>query len=485
MRTWSRHWRRVWQKRRPVRRPRSRPILECLEERCLLDSSPPIIPNLTPTPQLTVSTVPANGDLNPYGVAVVPNGFATGGPLSAGDVLVSNFNDSANVQGTGTTIVQITPAGNQSLFFQNSATPGLTTALGTLKRGFVLVGNVPTTDGTFGTIQQGSLQIIDKNGNQVADLTSSTLLDGPWDLAVHDQGEIAQVFVANVLSGTVTRIDLNIPTNGNPTVQAMTQIASGYTVAPNAAAVVVGPTGLAYDADHDILYVASTADNEIFSIAHAKTRTSDAGMGTLVYQDNTHLHGPLGLVLTPNGDLISAQGDAVNPDPSQPSELVEFTPAGQFVAQTPVDSTGLQGGAFGVALQKSGHQITFAAVDDSFNALEVWTINTDGKPEKARFDRAIGEDASAAAARGDPIADAGVITALVMAQADSGSRAVPSLPAAPLAAAVSPQSLVPLPIGESVGATFGAPTGAAPLVRPVHRAAVDLAFADFRLDPLA
>ena len=48
----------------------------------------------------------------------------------------------------------------------------------------------------------------------------------------------------------------------------------------------------------------------------------------------THLHGPLGLVLAPNGDLITANGDAVNPIPTPPSELVEFTPAGKFVASS-------------------------------------------------------------------------------------------------------------------------------------------------------
>ena len=49
------------------------------------------------------STVPKNGDVNPYGVAVVP---ASTGSLVAGDVLVSNFNNHRNLQGTGTTIVQ-------------------------------------------------------------------------------------------------------------------------------------------------------------------------------------------------------------------------------------------------------------------------------------------------------------------------------------------------------------------------------------------
>src|SRR5258708_38319023 len=45
------------------------------------------------------STVPANGDVNPYGVAVVPRGT---GHLGRGNILVSNFNNKANVQGPAT-----------------------------------------------------------------------------------------------------------------------------------------------------------------------------------------------------------------------------------------------------------------------------------------------------------------------------------------------------------------------------------------------
>ena len=71
-----------------------------------------------------MTTVPANGDLNPYGVAFVPQDFPAGGTLNPGDVLVSNFNNSANQQGTGSTIVNISPNGSESLFFQASAASG-------------------------------------------------------------------------------------------------------------------------------------------------------------------------------------------------------------------------------------------------------------------------------------------------------------------------------------------------------------------------
>jgi len=342
------------------------------------------VANLPQAAFQTVSTIPANGDLNPYGVAFVPADFPGGGTIHPGDILVSNFNSSANNQnGTGTTIIDIAPNGTESLFYQGPSTPdqiGLDTALGILKSGFVIVGNVPATydsSGNLVSVGQGSLRILDRTGRVVATLSDSTLLDGPWDLTINDQGDHAQVFVSNVLSGTVTRIDLEIPKGGNPEVTSETQIASGYSHQIVQAELAFGPTGLAYDAKRDILYVASTADNEIFAISDAKDRTRDAGRGRLVYQDNTHLHGPLGLVLAPNGDLITANGDGVNADPNQTSKLVEFTPRGHFVGQFSIDASPDAG--FGLALTQTGGQLRLAAVDDDLNTLDVWTFRSTHK----------------------------------------------------------------------------------------------------------
>jgi hypothetical protein len=61
---------------------------------------------------------PPNGDVNPYGVAIVP---VSQGALVKGNVLVSNFNNSQNLQGTGTTIVQISSNGALSVFAHISA----------------------------------------------------------------------------------------------------------------------------------------------------------------------------------------------------------------------------------------------------------------------------------------------------------------------------------------------------------------------------
>jgi uncharacterized protein (TIGR03118 family) len=346
-----------------------------------LAANAPIVANLGNAPQQTFSTVPANGDQNPYGVAFVPQGIRQGGVLQPGDILVSNFNSSDNVQGTGTTIVRITPDGQQSVFFQGDAGLGLTTALGVLKSGFVIVGNVPTNDD--GTVGQGSLLILDSNGNLVTQVTDSALLNGPWDMAINDQGNRAQVFVSNVLSGTVTRLDLRIPKGGIPMVESETQIASGYAHFPDPNALVIGPTGLAFDPQRDLLYVASTGDNAIYAIPNAAVTQRDHGLGRLVVQDDAHLHGPLGLALAPNGDLIAANGDAVNPDDNNSNELVEFTPKGQFVGQFQLDN-GPAGAPFGIAVSSANGEIRFAAVDDDTNTLTVWTFKQHGStgPER-------------------------------------------------------------------------------------------------------
>jgi hypothetical protein len=336
-----------------------------------------IAPQLPTAAVATTSTVPANGDVNPYGVAFVPRGFPGGGTLAPGDVLVSNFNNSMNLQGTGTTIVSVAPNGASSVCYQGPSGLGLTTALGVLKEGFVIVGNVPTTDGTSATVQPGSLIILDRTGKVVANLTSSKFLDGPWDLAVNDRGNDPQVFVSNVLSGTVTRIDLRITPHGqNLQVVGETQIASGYAHRTDPAALLVGPTGLAFDPRKNVLYVASTDDNAVYAVANASTTHRDGGLGRVVFNDSAHLRGPLGLVQAPNGDLIAANGDAINADPQgqQTSELVEFTPKGQFVSQFSI-APGQAGGAFGIALGGSGHNRVLAAVNDITNSLEEFQVH--------------------------------------------------------------------------------------------------------------
>src|SRR5215831_14615507 len=326
--------------------------------------------------QMIVSPVPPNGDVNPYGVAFVPQGFPNGGPLQPGDILVSNFNNSQNLQGTGTTIMRVSASGAVSTFFAGPPHPGgssglgLSTALAVLQRGFVIVGNVPSTDGTFATVTPGSLLVINKTGHQVGTISGPNI-NGPWDMTILDQGNQAVAFVSNVLAGTVVRLNLNVAPNG-VTVASTTVIASGYAHRGDPAAFVVGPTGLVYDPTLDVLYVASTEDNAVFAVQNAATRTSSGGTGTVIYTDTVHLHGPLAMAEAPNGDLLVSNSDVINSDPNQPSEIVEFTIQGQFVKQLNVDPA--QGGSFGLAVNVNGGTAFFAAVDDNTATLTIWKI---------------------------------------------------------------------------------------------------------------
>ncbi|WP_232438110.1 hypothetical protein [Burkholderia ubonensis] len=335
---------------------------------------------ILPPSSVIASTVPTNGDLNPYGIAFVPPGVPAWSTLKPGDVVVSNFNNSSNLQGTGTTIVKLSPDNSPTVFFQGQNL-GLTTALAVLRNGFVLVGNVPTTDGQH-VVPPGSLLVINPQGSLVTQLVSAALLDGPWDMTVIDRGQRVTAFVSNLLNGTVARIDLMFDNSGGVTMlQSSRIIASGYTFRTDPSALVVGPTGLAYDANNDILYVASTGDNAVFAIQNAASTNGNAGAGRLIYFDKKHLHGPLALALAPNGHLVTANGDAVNPDPQQPSEIVEFTVDGQFVAQMQVDI--VPGAAFGLAFGLgSQRQPQFAAVNDNTNSATVWTLRPNGNNQQ-------------------------------------------------------------------------------------------------------
>jgi hypothetical protein len=333
-----------------------------------------LIPFL-PVPTQLFSTVPGNGDVNPYGVAFVPDEFPAGGTIHPGDILVSNFNNSHNLQGTGSTIVSIPPAGPVSLFFGGTPPLGLTTALQVFEEGVVTVGNLPTTNGQCATATAGSILVIDRHGKVADTLTDSVLINGPWDSTAQDTGRgFAQLFVSNALSGTVARFDLKVSASGLTVLDAH-QVASGYSHRCDPAALVVGPTGLVYDGKRDILYVASTEDNEIFAVHGAGKTNHDLGTGNVIYSDAVHLHGPLGMVLAPNGDFLVTNADVINSDPNQPSEIVEFTKGGKFVRQLSVDPG--QGGSFGLAVSASDDTAILAAVNDNTASLDIFTLNGD------------------------------------------------------------------------------------------------------------
>ena len=200
------------------------------------------------------STVPGNGDVNPYGMAVIPR---TTGDEFRGNVLISNFNDSGNIQGTGTTIVEVTPSGKTWVFAKINrhlagcpGGVGLTTALVALRSGWVIVGSLPTRGGNVSG--SGCLIVVDPSGH-VRETFAGNNINGPWDMTAADFGSTAELFVTNVLNGTVAaggktvdegtvvRLFVVIPSYGLPYIQRSDIIGSGFPETLNSAALVIGP----------------------------------------------------------------------------------------------------------------------------------------------------------------------------------------------------------------------------------------------------
>ncbi len=323
------------------------------------------------------STVPANGDENPYGVATISQ---SEGALVQGSTLVSNFNASSNLQGTGTTIVQVSPSGQQTLFAQiGGRLPGpcpggvgLTTALSILQGGYVVVGSLPVTEAGSGTPEPGCLIVLNDQGN-VVETWSGRNINGPWDMTEVQVPGFAELFVTNVLNGTVAA-DSNVAYGGTvvrilialsprhiPIMLNSTVIATGFAEQLNSSALVLGPTGVAVGPTGTV-YVADTIENRIASIPFGVFRQTPVGNGGFTLSSGGSLNAPLGLVVAPDGDLISVNGNDGN--------AVEVTPWGQQVDTVQIDPYNSGGDLFGLAIAPGNRGVLF--VDDGDNTLKLF-----------------------------------------------------------------------------------------------------------------
>jgi sugar lactone lactonase YvrE len=327
------------------------------------------------------STVPANGDINPYGLVSVPESV---GKLKEGQLLISNFNAKEGAkesgQGTGTTIVQVSPAGKVSTFATVDAESlpgpcpggvGLTTALNVLPGGYVVVGSLPTTNGKTATAKYGCLIVLDSEGKAVETIASKNI-QGPWDSTAVSEGSKTSLFVSNALNGgakkglhtiknsTVLRIELESGEGQMPKVTGERVVANRIPWIDSEEALVLGPTGLALGSD-GTLYVASTEDSKILAVPEAMTRTTPVAAAESVLAEGGHLNEPLGMVLAPNGNIITSNGGDGN--------MVETTPQGKQVAVQTADKKTGPGSLFGMELAPEGKGIYF--VDDGENTLKL------------------------------------------------------------------------------------------------------------------
>jgi len=317
------------------------------------------------------STVPSNGDLNPYGVAVA---FENVGNLKIGDILVSNFNNAANRQGSGTTIVRFYGNNHQHVETFVQINPnhvncpggvGLTTALVILEGGWVIVGSLPTN--SAGQISgSGCLIVLDSHGN-VRETIRGNGINGPWDMTAVDYGTEAFLFVTNVLNGdvlhgashvvnqgNVIRIALAKHGNNPPSFVSSTVIASGFGQMTDPNALIIGPTGVSLVGSN--LFVVDTLNNRVAEIPSAITRFTTAYAGEDV-SSNMALNSPLGLMYSSKFGLVAANGGD--------SFLVKISLGGSQLGT--INTNAGAGGLFGLAPSLNGQTIFY--VNDNNNTL--------------------------------------------------------------------------------------------------------------------
>jgi hypothetical protein len=314
------------------------------------------------------STVPSNGDVNPYGVAVVSKSI---GGLYRNDVLVSNYNNKANNNGSGSTIVEINPTTHQSWTFANLNTSkvrascggavGLTDALSVLSDGWVVVGSMPATNGDPTTLKSGCLIVLNSLGHVKA-IIAGHGINGPWGMTALDRGSFVELFVTNALNGTVagngnwvhqgtvTRIDLAVSRFQLPQVLSITTIASHLPTRIDKAAFLLAQTGLALVGN--TLFVVDTGQSRVFAIPNATTRWNSDGTGVTIAKGGL-LSAPVAIAVLHNGVLIVTNGNNGN--------LIALTTRGQTAIIKALDTTVAAAGAtpgagalFGIATSLDG-----------------------------------------------------------------------------------------------------------------------------------
>jgi hypothetical protein len=306
------------------------------------------------------STVdPTNGDGNPYGLAIAP---VSAGLLTAGDLVICNFNDSANVQGNGTTIeiLHPVPGSKPTRMVQDPDLKGCAALA------------IANDDAPWAAAYSSNLApFYSASGTLVSALSA-----GPW---ARPWGEIfapavgpsgtASYVTSNATSGTIVRV--------NVAGTAFTTIASGFTL--NTGAVpgnILGASGLTYDATNDTLFVVDSNMNRVVAFAGYSTLAANAIVvdpaGTFsgpsassarVVWSGAPLNAPISAAQLFNGDLVVGN--------TADNLLVEISPAGKVVATQNLDS-GPVGALFGIVAtgtDASSTKIYFN--DDNDNTVKV------------------------------------------------------------------------------------------------------------------
>jgi hypothetical protein len=319
---------------------------------------------------------PVTGDINPYGVAIVP---VTSGKLVAGDVLVSDFASFAGTPGAGSSIVQINPlTGQVSDFAHGGALTG-PDSIAFNPKGIVWAGDFgPASGGTFSGAD-ANVAVVAAAGSVVATFDAATtgkpVFNSVWGQAfgANPAGKVSFYWTnagESRYSGQVWRLDPN-PSgagNGQPlnaTYTLLSTLPAGGTTAATAA----GPQGMVYDEATGTLYVADDADNAIYAIPHASAATGWT-RPRLILRGGP-LHAPQGITMNPGTGRLFVVNGAGNND------LIELSARGRVYGVRNLAPDEPAGALFGLTFDQAasaGRSTVLYYVNDDENSLHMLTI---------------------------------------------------------------------------------------------------------------
>jgi hypothetical protein len=343
---------------------------------------PSILSMLSPGTITTIgSTVdPIEHGDNPYGLAIAP---VTAGLVTAGDLVVCNFNDGAtNTQGLGTTVVGLHPT--------QGATPYRIAQSSSLQGCNALT---IFADGSIAAAAYSANQnpLVDPAGTVSTPFSADTFAN-PWGEAyvAANGGNPAALYVSNV-NGTIDRITLS-----GDAQTAFTQIVQGFCGSGQPGSI-YAPAGLTYDPSVDTLYVIDTSSFSVIALANVSqigasgvmvagqcsstaspptptpTFSGPSASSASVIAHGAPLFAPLSAALLADGDLIVENSDINIGSGQMPNLAVEVSPVlpGGFVGEPiQLDTSGTPGALFGIAatVDSQGNQIVYFN-DDNTNAV--------------------------------------------------------------------------------------------------------------------
>lgn len=331
-----------------------------------------------------VGTGAGAGDTNPYGLAIAP---LTVGTMTAGDLVVCNFNSAAGTSGAGTTIEDIKPvAGSKPVrIAQGADLAGCNSLAINPGAGYIWLAAYTANDNP----------IISPMGVEVTNLSTNYKWAQPWGqiygsptpAAGSTATAPAAFYISNAMDGSIVQALVS----ANPA--TYNKIISGFPVSTSSSYGILAPAGLTYDASSDTLYVVSSDTNSVLSFSSVSTIpaggisiTFTAGTSTggsyptttassfafsgpnasqaKVMYTGTPLNYPVSAALLYNGDLIVGNtGD---------NNMIELQPStGTMVGMKSVDS-GAAGAIFGIAT--SGTSVATQKI--YFNNDNTATVNS-------------------------------------------------------------------------------------------------------------